>query len=64
MDVTILKGMTFFNEKMNISTSESSKVPGENHEFIRNDALRMLKHLCCLGLTMVEVLVNQSDCIL
>ena len=57
MDVKILKGMTFFYEKMGISTSESSKAPGEIYEFIRNDAVRMLKHLCCLGLTMVEVLV-------
>ena len=57
MDVKILKGMTLFYKKMDISTSESSKAPGENYEFIRNDAVRMLKHLCCLGLTMVEVLV-------
>ena len=42
MDVTILKEMTIFVKKMNISTSESSKAPGKNYEFIINDNLRMI----------------------
>ena len=36
------EGNDYFCEKMNISTSEASKAPGENYEFIINDTLRMI----------------------